>query len=90
MLLSELKRHVQIPQDVAEVVELSDYAVQVRYPGDYAPVDEQEYTRAVEIAQRVLHWVWGQIYEADSAESLGGASSADDVDSMTDTECQES
>jgi len=32
-----------------------------RYPGDYHPVSEDEYERALGLAGRVLHWVREQI-----------------------------
>ena len=42
---------------IREVVELTDYAVQMRYPGEYYPVTEEEYVRAIELADRVVKWV---------------------------------
>ena len=44
VLLDDLEKHVEIPNYVKEVLELSDYAVQTRYPGDYYPVGEDEIT----------------------------------------------
>ena len=60
-LLTRLEAYLTVPRAVREVVELSDYAVQMRYPGDYYPVSEEEYQRAVELAARVLRWVESQI-----------------------------
>lgn len=57
VLLQVLGRHVPVPESIREVVELSDYAVQVRYPGEYYPVTEDEYERALMLAERVLDWV---------------------------------
>ena len=57
VLLDDLEKHVEIPNYVKEVLELSDYAVQTRYPGDYYPVGEDEYNRAIEIAEKVMNWV---------------------------------
>ncbi len=61
LLLERLEQHMVVPESVREVVELSDYAVQMRYPGDYYPVSEGEYERALELAERVLRWVRSQI-----------------------------
>lgn len=61
LLLMHLMDYQEIPHPVREVVELSDYAVQMRYPGDYHPVSEEEYTRAVELAARVVDWVTVQV-----------------------------
>jgi HEPN domain-containing protein len=60
-LLERLGEYVPIPSSIAEVVELTDYAVQTRYPGDYYRVTAQEYERAIELATRVLCWVREQI-----------------------------
>jgi hypothetical protein len=30
-------------------------------PGDYAPVDEEEYETAVEIAETAINWIEGRI-----------------------------
>jgi len=61
LILERLEQHVTVPEPIREVVELSDYAVQIRYPGDYYPVSEDEYERALELAERVLRWVRSQI-----------------------------
>lgn len=61
LLLERLEQYVVVPEPVREVVELSDYAVQIRYPGDYYPVSEDEYERALKLAERVLHWVHSQV-----------------------------
>lgn len=36
---------------------LTTYAVMLRYPGEESPVDEDEYHRALEIADAVVQWV---------------------------------
>jgi len=61
LLLERLEQYVAVPEPIREVIELSDYAVQIRYPGDYYPVSEEEYERALELAERVLRWVRSQI-----------------------------
>ena len=61
LLLERLERLIAVPDSIKEAVELTDYAVQYRYPGYYAPVSEEEYQRAVELAARTLDWVKRQI-----------------------------
>jgi len=56
-LIAELENHIDIPKEIREVGELSDYAVQTRYPGDYAEISEEEYMKAIELAERVYNWV---------------------------------
>lgn len=45
-----------IPEDLEEAQELSDYAVATRYPGWGAPVTEDEYQKALKQAQRIVDW----------------------------------
>jgi HEPN domain-containing protein len=66
LLLSRLSQQVSVPPPIREVVELTDYAVQVRYPGDYTPVSVEEYRRAIVLAERVLVWVGDEISARDS------------------------
>lgn len=51
---------VAVPQDVDEAFELTQYAVQTRYPGEWEPITKKEARRALERAARVLAWVEGQ------------------------------
>ena len=64
LLLERLGQYVIVPEAIREVIELSDYSVQMRYPGDYYPVSEEEYERALKLAERVLHWVKSQVKES--------------------------
>jgi len=41
---------------VKECVDLTPYAFQTRYPGEYEPVTEPDYRRALSQAQAVLDW----------------------------------
>lgn len=57
VLLERLQRHISLPKNVIKVLDLSDYAVQTRYPGDYYPVGRREYLKAIKIASDVVAWV---------------------------------
>jgi HEPN domain-containing protein len=48
---------INIPDDLYESVILTEYAVTMRYPGEYKPVTEEEYNEALLIAQKVLDFV---------------------------------
>jgi len=50
-----------IPESIDEAFELSDYAVQTRYPGEWEPVTKAEARQAIERAALVLAWVEGQL-----------------------------
>ena len=69
LLLERLAPYVEIPDAIQDVVELSDYAVQMRYPGDYYPVEEAEYVRAIWLADQVLKWVYLEFEQRKGASS---------------------
>ena len=56
-LIKELSKYIDIPEEINETAVLNDYAVQTRYPGDYFPINEDEYTKAIIIAEKCVHWV---------------------------------
>ena len=63
LLLERLEAVVAVPDSIKETVDLSDYAVQTRYPGDYDPVSDEEYQRALELATRAVQWVKGELQQ---------------------------
>lgn len=56
-LIDLLSNHYSVPSELDEAAVLTDYAVESRYPGIIEPVEEEEYFKAVEIAESVLKWV---------------------------------
>ena len=62
VLLDLLKTSgLTIPEGVDEALELSDYAVQTRYPGEWEPLTKAEAQHALERAALVLAWVEVQL-----------------------------
>jgi HEPN domain-containing protein len=51
------KGGVEVPENIQNAKILTGYAVEIRYPGDYEPVDEDDLKKAIEIAEEVLKWV---------------------------------
>lgn len=49
-------RGVRVPASLREAAILTDYAVEVRYPGFVEPVTPAEHRRAVVLARRVVAW----------------------------------
>jgi HEPN domain-containing protein len=45
------------PEEIRTEAELSDYAVEARYPRPMEPVTEQEYKEAVSISEQIISWV---------------------------------
>lgn len=54
---------LDVPDEIKESVLLTAYAVGVRYPGEFEPVDEREYLEALKIAERVFNWTKKMIGE---------------------------
>jgi HEPN domain-containing protein len=52
---------IDIPVNVDKSYELTQYAVQTRYPGDWEPVTKKEARQALERAALVLAWVESQL-----------------------------
>jgi len=52
--LSAMGEHV--PPEVRDAADLTEYAVEARYPGPLEPVTEAEYRSAIERARCVLEW----------------------------------
>ncbi|MCK4309226.1 MAG: HEPN domain-containing protein [Candidatus Atribacteria bacterium] len=48
---------VEIPENINQAKLLTAYAVDTRYPGDYEPVNKEEYKEALKIAEDVFEWL---------------------------------
>jgi HEPN domain-containing protein len=56
-LLDGLARYgVPVPETVQEAGDLTNFAWQARYPGPAEPVTEDEYRRAIALAETVVEW----------------------------------
>ena len=55
-LLDLLPPDIILPKEVEDAASLTDYAVIIRYPGDFESVDEEEYKQAVQFAETVVLW----------------------------------
>jgi len=57
------KAGIEIPAEVERVIDLTDYAVEARYPGEREPISEEEYEEALKLAEAVFDWVSQTIKE---------------------------
>ena len=57
VLLQELENFTEIDDEILDVLKLNNFAVQTRYPGEYAEVEKEEYEQSVEIAEKCLQWI---------------------------------
>jgi len=64
-LLDLMPPALDVPESLRPAAKLSDFAVMTRYPGDYPPVTEEEYTDAVRGAHTVVAWAEGMLAEVD-------------------------
>jgi HEPN domain-containing protein len=56
-LITALENHkVVVPQSIKDAEVLSQYAFATRYPGELEEVTEEEYHRAITLAEQVVHW----------------------------------
>jgi HEPN domain-containing protein len=49
------------PEELDSTADLTAYAVGTRYPGAYGDITDEEYTQAIESAQRVVTWAESMI-----------------------------
>jgi HEPN domain-containing protein len=56
VLLNEIEKHIEIPDDVKNAIDLTNYAVQTRYPGEYDEITKEEYENSLRIAKNCLDW----------------------------------
>jgi HEPN domain-containing protein len=57
------KAGIEIPAEVERVIDLTDYAVEARYPGEREPISEEEYEEALKLAEAIFDWVSKTIKE---------------------------
>ena len=57
--LLTLLSSADVPDDLWDADSLTEYAVVTRYPGRQPPVFEEEYRRAVTLAEWVVSWAGG-------------------------------
>jgi HEPN domain-containing protein len=54
---------VAVPPEIDGAFQLTQYAVETRYPGEWQPVSPEEAQTALATAERVLRWVEREIQE---------------------------
>lgn len=51
-----IQNDIEVPETIFKAFELTQYAVETRYPDDYHAITEDEYNDAVQIAEMVYNW----------------------------------
>ena len=62
-LVLEIRKHTEVDEYIEKTFDLTQYAHETRYPGDYPDVSEDEYKRVIEIANKCIEWVEIKIFE---------------------------
>ena len=48
---------IEIPEEILQASELTEYAVEASYPGLFEDVTQEDYAQALDVAEHVLAWV---------------------------------
>ncbi|HBR17227.1 MAG TPA: DNA-binding protein [Deltaproteobacteria bacterium] len=48
------QNNIHFPENIRSAAELTDYSVEARYPGPFAPVTEKEFKEALKIAETAI------------------------------------
>lgn len=54
-------QNVKLPEEIKAAAELTNYAVETRYPGPTEPVTEEEFKQALQTAEAVFAWCEAKI-----------------------------
>ena len=57
ILLGNIEKYVEISDSIKEGMDLTNYAVQTRYPGQYTEITKEEYEKAIKVSKECLEWV---------------------------------
>jgi len=57
LLLNELEKFSEIPENIKLATNVTKYAVITRYPGEYDEITKENYEESVKIAKDCIEWV---------------------------------
>jgi len=63
ILINNIAKFIDIPDNIKESMKLTVYAVQTRYPGEYDEITREEYEKVLKIAEDCLDWTENRIKE---------------------------
>jgi HEPN domain-containing protein len=65
MLLNEIEKFTEIPENIKDATKLTKYAVMTRYPGEYDEITKENYEESIKIAKDCLEWIKNKIEEKE-------------------------
>jgi len=63
LLLNELEKFTEIPEDIKLATNVTKYAVITRYPGEYDEITKEDYKESLKIAKDCIEWSENKIKE---------------------------
>jgi len=66
ILINNVAKFTDIPDNIKESMKLTVYAIQTRYPGEYDEITREEYEKVLRIAKDCLDWTENKINEDKS------------------------
>jgi HEPN domain-containing protein len=63
ILLNEIEKFTEIPENIKEGTKLTKYALITRYPGEYDEITKRNYEESITIAKGCFEWVENKIIE---------------------------
>jgi HEPN domain-containing protein len=69
ILLNEIERFTEIPENIIEATKLTKYAVITRYPGEYDEITKENYEESIKIAKDCLEWTENKIKESEESKN---------------------
>ena len=57
LLLNELEKITEIPDEIKLATNVTKYAVVTRYPGEYDEITKNDYEESIKIAKDCINWV---------------------------------
>jgi HEPN domain-containing protein len=69
ILLNEIEKFTEIPENIKEVIKLTKYAVITRYPGEYDEITKENYEESIKIAKDCLEWTENKIKESEESKN---------------------
>jgi HEPN domain-containing protein len=65
ILLNEVEKFMEIPDNIKEGTKLTKYAVITRYPGEYDEITKEGYEESIKIVKECLEWIENKIKESE-------------------------
>jgi HEPN domain-containing protein len=70
ILLNEIEKFTEIPENIKEATKLTKYAIITRYPGEYDEITKGNYEESIKIAKKCVEWIENKIKESEKDKDL--------------------